>query len=181
MALMSLTLDKTIPTVADLLASPLAKYITLAANDCGYSGKDKELIVTYVHPLFLKAHSTASKADNPRWREATRGKFAGEYWKGMKLEIATLEAINAWSVIDRFDHHVIASTWAFKCKRYPDGLIKKFTAHLCARGDKQLEGTDFFDTYANDPQDIESLGGEGGLFGRVPGGPQVGAANRSQG
>jgi hypothetical protein len=33
----------------------------------------------------------------------------------------------------------------------------------------------------NDPQDIESLGGEGGLYGRVPGGPQVGAANRSQG
>ncbi len=32
-----------------------------------------------------------------------------------------------------------------------------------------------------DPQDIESLGGEGGIFGRVPGGPQVGAANRSQG
>ncbi len=62
MALMSLTLDKTIPTVADLLASPLAKYITLAANDCGYSGKAKELIITYVHPLFLKAHSVASKA-----------------------------------------------------------------------------------------------------------------------
>ena len=31
------------------------------------------------------------------------------------------------------------------------------------------------------PQDIESLGGEGGLFGRVPGRPQVGAANQSQG
>ena len=73
MALMSLTLDKTIPTVADLLASPLAKYITLAANDSGYSGTAEELIVTYVHPLFLKAHSAASKADNPSWREATRG------------------------------------------------------------------------------------------------------------
>jgi hypothetical protein len=24
-----------------------------------------------------------------------------------------LEAINAWSVIDQLDHHVIASTWAF--------------------------------------------------------------------
>ncbi len=46
MALMSLTLDNTFPYVADLLASPLAKYITLAANDCGYSGKTKELIVT---------------------------------------------------------------------------------------------------------------------------------------
>jgi hypothetical protein len=33
----------------------------------------------------------------------------------------------------------------------------------------------------NDLQDIGSLGGEGGLFDRVPGGSQVGAANRSQG
>jgi len=33
----------------------------------------------------------------------------------------------------------------------------------------------------NDLQDIGSLGGEGGLFGRVPGGSQVEAANRSQG
>jgi hypothetical protein len=46
MTLMSLTLDKSISTVADLLATPLAKYITLAANDCGYSGTAKELIVT---------------------------------------------------------------------------------------------------------------------------------------
>ncbi len=56
------------------MASPLAKYITLAANDCGYNGKAEELIVTYIHPLLLKAHSAASKADNPSWREATRGK-----------------------------------------------------------------------------------------------------------
>jgi hypothetical protein len=145
---MSLTLDETIPTVADLLASPLAKYITLAANDCGYSGKAKELIVIYVHLLLLKAHSAASKADNPSWREATRGKFSDEYWKAMKLEIATLEAIGAWSVIDCLDHHVIASTWAFKCKLYPDGLIKEFKARFCARGDQQIKGIDFFESYA---------------------------------
>jgi hypothetical protein len=65
--------------VADLLDSPLAKYITLAANDCGYSGKTEELIVTYVHLLSLKAHSAASKADNPSWCEATRGKLTDEY------------------------------------------------------------------------------------------------------
>jgi hypothetical protein len=29
----------------------------------------------------------------------------------------------------------------------------------------------------NNPQDIESLVGGEGLFGRVPGGPQVGSAN----
>ncbi len=42
-----------IPTIAEFLESPLAKYITLAANDCGYSGTAEELIVSYVHPLFL--------------------------------------------------------------------------------------------------------------------------------
>ena len=54
-----------IPTVADLMDSPLADYVTLAANDCGYGGTAEELIVSYVHPLFLKAHSAASKLDNP--------------------------------------------------------------------------------------------------------------------
>jgi hypothetical protein len=43
---------------------------------------------------------------------------------------------------------VINSTWAFKCKHYPDGLIKKFKARFCAPEDQQLEGIEFFETYA---------------------------------
>ena len=140
-----------IPTIAELMESPLAKYITLAANDCGYSGTAEELIVSYVHPLFLKAHSAASREDNPTWSQATKGKFADQYWKAMELEIATLEALDAWKVVE-YDpstmKNVIRSTWAFKCKRYPDGLVKKFKARFCARGDMQLEGIDFFETYA---------------------------------
>ena len=140
-----------IPTVAELLESPLAKYITLAANDCGYSGTAKDLIVSYVHPLFLKAHSAASKEDNPSWKQATQGKFADEYWKAMELEIATLEALDAWEVVE-YDPssmpNVIRLTWAFKCKQYPDGMVKKFKARFCARGNMQLEEIDFFETYA---------------------------------
>jgi hypothetical protein len=150
-SLSMMTMTDVIPTVADLMNSPLAKYITLAANDCGYSGTAEELIVSYVHPLFLKAHSSASKEDNPSWKQATRGKFADEYWKAMVLEIATLEAIRAWDVVE-YDPdtmpNIIPSTWAFKCKRFPDGLVKKFKARFCARGDMQLEGIDFFETYA---------------------------------
>ncbi len=75
--------------------------------------------MNYVHPLFLKAHSAARKLDNPSWKEATRGKFADEYWKAMELEIATLEALGAWEVLE-YDSktmpNVIQSTWAFKCK-----------------------------------------------------------------
>ena len=63
-SLSMLTMTDGIPTVADLMDSPLAKYITLAANDCEYGGTAEELIVSYVHPLFLKDHSAASKEDN---------------------------------------------------------------------------------------------------------------------
>jgi hypothetical protein len=42
---------------------------------------------------------------------------------------------------------VIDSIWAFKLKHFPDGMVKKFKARFCARGDQQLEGVDFFETY----------------------------------
>jgi hypothetical protein len=60
-----LLLNDGILTVAKLMEISLAQYITLAANDCGYIGTAEELIVNYIHPLFLKAHSAASKLDNP--------------------------------------------------------------------------------------------------------------------
>ena len=57
--------------------------------------------------------------------------------------------MNAWEFVDREDDmNVIKSTWAFKLKRYPDGLIKKFKESFCAKGDMQMEGIDFFQIYA---------------------------------
>jgi hypothetical protein len=144
-----MSIEDSLPSISDLINSPLSKYITLAANDCGYDWTAEELIVSYVHPLFLQAHSAASKLDNPGWQEANWSKFANDYWKAMELEIFTLESIKAWQVVDWEDEmNVISSTWAFKCKRYPDGLVKKFKARCCACGDQQLEGIDFFETYA---------------------------------
>ncbi len=84
-----ISIENSIPSISDLINSPLSEYITLVANDCRYDGIAEELIVSYVHPLFLRAHSAASKLDNPDWQEATRGKFADDYWKAMELEIFT--------------------------------------------------------------------------------------------
>jgi hypothetical protein len=44
--------------------------------------------------------------------------------------------------------NVLPSTWAFKCKRFPDGRVRKLKARFCVRGDRQVEGVDFFDTFA---------------------------------
>ncbi|KAL7460733.1 hypothetical protein ACHAXS_001177 [Conticribra weissflogii] len=57
--------------------------------------------------------------------------------------------MDAWEVVERTNNmNVLPSTWAFKCKRFPDRLIKKFKARFCARGDKQIEGIDYFETFA---------------------------------
>ena len=67
----------------------------------------------------------------------------------MKVEIATLESMGAWEIVDKDDSmNIIDSTWVFKCKSYPDGLIKKFKAQFCARGNHQSEEIDLFETYA---------------------------------
>ena len=77
------------------------------------------------------------------------GDFKVEFWEAALAEIKTLEDMDSWDVVDRTDDmNVLASIWAFKIKRFPDGLIKKFKARFCARGDQQLEGIDFFETYA---------------------------------
>jgi hypothetical protein len=93
--------EESCPNIAELLASPLAEFITLAANDCGYSGTTEELIVNYVHPLFLKAKAAVSKEDNPNWHDATMGDFADEYWESIRVEIMTLESMGVWKVVER--------------------------------------------------------------------------------
>jgi hypothetical protein len=69
--------------------------------------------------------------------------------EAIELKIFTLESIIVWQVVEQEDDiNVISSIWAFKCKRYPDGLIKNLKARFCACGDQQLERIDFVDTYA---------------------------------
>jgi hypothetical protein len=144
-----MSIENSLPSISDLINNPLSKYITLVANDCGYDWTAEELIVSYVHPLFLRAHSATCKMNNPGWQEAMWGKFANDYWKAMEVKLFTLESIHAWDVVEREDDmNIINSTWAFKCKQYPNGLIKKFKARFCACGDQQLEGIDFLKTYA---------------------------------
>ena len=70
-----MSLGHTIPTVDELMGIPLAIFIILAANYCGYEGTTKELIVNWVHSLFLKAHAEASKEDKPKWIQTTNGPF----------------------------------------------------------------------------------------------------------
>ena len=81
---------------------------------------------------------------------AMQGPFADEYWCAMETEMETLEVeMQSCELMRRTSKmNVLPSTWAFKCKRRPDGLVKKFKARFCVRGNHQKEGVDFFETYS---------------------------------
>jgi hypothetical protein len=101
-----------------------------------------------MHLLTLAAKANAE--DNPKWNEAMNGPNVEGFWDAMCKEVTSLtDQKGAWDVVLRQAWmNVLPSTWAFKCKRFPDGLIKKLKARFCVRGDKQLKGVDFFETFA---------------------------------
>ena len=90
MLLCNMMVGEELSIIDELMDSPLDKYISLATNDFGYGGMADELIVNYVHLLFLKAKSAASREDNPNWREDTSGVFDDNYCKETKVDIANL-------------------------------------------------------------------------------------------
>jgi hypothetical protein len=99
------------------------------------------------HPMILA--SLANVSDNPNFNQATNGPDADGYWEAMDTEMDTLQNKMSWEVVQRTPGmKVLDSTWAFKCKRFPDGSVRKLKARFCVRGDQQVEGVDFFDTFA---------------------------------
>ncbi len=132
-----------------LSSSPLMKFVTLAASESDSSDSLALLVCSLLHPLFLQAKTAANQEDNPNWWQAMNSPFHEEFWEAACVEIETLEHMNAWDVVSRSDEmNVLPSAWAFKMKWLPDGKIKKFKARFCARGDKQIEGVDYFESYA---------------------------------
>ena len=70
------------------------------------------------------------------------GTFSAEYWRACETELKTLEEdMNVWTLVKRTpDMNVLPGTWAFKCKRFPDGTPKKHKARFCVRDDRQIRG-----------------------------------------
>ena len=115
----------------------------------------RQLVDNICDPRVLECYVTSSKTskyndDNPSYDMAMRGPFQAEYYEAMRLELTTLASeFKCWDLVPRQPGmNVLPSTWAFKVKRYPDGSVKKFKARFCARGDRQLEGIDYFETWA---------------------------------
>eukprot|EP00804_Cyclotella_cryptica_P011187 CCRYP_007719-RA/>CCRYP_007719-RA protein AED:0.37 eAED:0.29 QI:0/0/0/1/0.5/0.33/3/0/977 len=106
--------------------------------------------VTDVQPHILAASPAGDTSDSPTYSQAIHSPHAEKWWEAMETELTTFESdLQAWEFVPCEPWmHVLPSTWAFCLKRFPNGLAKKFKAGFCVRGDMQIEGVDFFETWA---------------------------------
>ncbi len=106
---------------------------------------DPRVIETY-----LASKKSKYDDDNPSFDMAMNGPFQGEFHDAMRTELNTIGTeFKCWDLVPRLPGmNVLPSTRAFKIKRYRDGSVKKFKARFCAREDRQLEGVDYFETWA---------------------------------
>ncbi len=75
-----------------------------------------------------------------------------QFFQAIEIELDDHETRNHWALMLQKDMPTEAKTimaiWSFKRKRYPDGLLNKHKAQLCAHGGQQTWGQDYWETYA---------------------------------
>eukprot|EP00804_Cyclotella_cryptica_P021080 CCRYP_019381-RA/>CCRYP_019381-RA protein AED:0.27 eAED:0.27 QI:0/0/0/0.66/0.5/0.33/3/0/652 len=132
-------------TITSGLSSEFASYFSPDLADDAAA-----LTVEALHPCALKAKAAKSDADNPTWSQAMNSPDSDKWFAAMEEELTTLKRdLAAWDLVPREPWmHVLPSTWAFCIKRFPNGLVKKFKARFCVRGDCQKEGIDFWETWS---------------------------------
>ena len=90
--------------------------------------------------------------DAPPWHIAMKSEQVDDWIQAAEGELSELSTKGTWTEMHKKDlppgANVLPGTWALKVKRFPDGRFRKFKARYCVRGDKQLEGIDYHQTYA---------------------------------
>jgi hypothetical protein len=104
------------------------------------------------HDVFGFKAVRGSDPDMPTFAQAMASPQQ-DYWiEALKAELSELETRETWVKLHVNElperANVVPGTWALKIKRFPDGRFREFKARFCVRGDWQVEGIDYFSTYA---------------------------------
>ncbi|PNX93189.1 putative copia-type protein, partial [Trifolium pratense] len=111
------------------------------------------------YPLcnFLSSHNFSSTyrsflskiAIESEPKSYTEAKNFPEWRNAMQSEIDALCENRTWSLVSLPPgKKPIGCRWVFKIKRKSDGSIERYKARLVAKGYTQVEGVDYFDTFA---------------------------------
>ena len=81
--------------------------------------------------------------------EARHGGVWDQWHRAMKDEVKALQDNETWNLVrPPTDRDVIPGKWVYKVKFGRSGQVDKYRAHYVAKDFKQVEGLDYFDTFA---------------------------------
>ena len=81
--------------------------------------------------------------------EAKQGDDCDQWHRAMKDEVKALQDNKTWNLVrPPTDRDVIPGKWVYKVKLGPIGQVDKYKARYVAKGFKQVEGLDYFETFA---------------------------------
>ena len=95
-------------------------------------------------------NTTKEDVQEPKsYNEAVNSPRAENWRKAMQTEYNSLMDNNTWTLVNEpEDQQVLPGKWVYKVKYGADGQVDKLKARYVAKGYAQVEGLDFFDTYA---------------------------------
>jgi Reverse transcriptase (RNA-dependent DNA polymerase) len=133
--------------LASKLVHPSVTYLA-ACYTCYETGS-----IEFADPsIYVAVNQKTNENDTLRYHEALLQPDWPEFQLAAVKEVRTLEDLGTWKEIRRdkvpTGKKIVGGTWVFRCKRDPTGKITKHKGRYCVRGDQQVAGIDYFETYA---------------------------------
>ncbi|KAK4700421.1 hypothetical protein P7C70_g5826, partial [Phenoliferia sp. Uapishka_3] len=118
---------------------------TVYAVESDFSGEDNPL--TDLHSF----NAWSGSVDEPTFSQAMRGPDRDAWLGAVNKELAMLRAMGTWDSVPvdlPRDRKALLSKWVLLIKRDDEGRVIKYKARLVARGDMQVEGLDYTETFS---------------------------------
>jgi len=149
----ALVLTSDVRALAADVSRDVAAYKAYSSYDDVTSTFDGDIDYTAYQAVTKKYKKKGDNPNFPTYAQAMASPELEAWREAMDKEVNTLVEMKTWTVVTRESvlrggRLVLPTTWAFRLKRKPDGTAYQYKARLCVRGDLQILGEDYWQSYS---------------------------------